>query len=154
MKYIFLYYIFVYIFNLGGFWKGAGHGMTEIKSGGWHTYHHPIVTALPIDEPSIADPPPAVPAPPAAVTEEAAAVEEAAAEAAPRRRRRQRRCRQRRRRRRPRAAAESPRAAAAVPRIKYLLFELVCPAAAAIQQLSKASPPARCLQKISYLDKQ
>ncbi len=40
MKYIYFYYIFVCIFNLGGFWKGGGHGMTEIKSGGWHTYHH------------------------------------------------------------------------------------------------------------------
>ncbi len=38
MKYIF-YYIFVYIFNLGGFWKGGGHGMTGNKSVGWHTYH-------------------------------------------------------------------------------------------------------------------
>jgi hypothetical protein len=39
LKYIFLYYIFVYIFNLGGFWKGGGHGMTKNKSVGWHTYH-------------------------------------------------------------------------------------------------------------------
>jgi hypothetical protein len=41
-----------------------------------------IVTALPIDEPSIADPPPAVPAPPAAAADAAAAVEAAAVEAA------------------------------------------------------------------------
>ncbi len=47
-----------------------------------------------------------------------------------------------RHRRRPRAAAESPRAAAAVPRIKYLLFELVCPQAAAAVLQQHSSQPA------------
>ena len=45
LKYLFFYYIFVYIFNLGGFWKGGGHGMTENKSVGWHTHHHMAATA-------------------------------------------------------------------------------------------------------------
>ncbi len=41
-----------------------------------------IVTALPIDEPSIADPPPAVPAPPPAAEAAAAPVEAAPVETA------------------------------------------------------------------------
>ncbi len=32
--------MFLCIFHFGGFWKGGGHGMTENKSVGWHTYHH------------------------------------------------------------------------------------------------------------------
>ena len=89
-----------------------------------------IVTALPIDEPSIADPPPAVPAPPAAAAEAAVPVE-----AAP--------------------AAESPRAAAAVPMINSFLFELEFPAAAVIQQLSSQPAGPGCCSsggKILYRD--
>jgi hypothetical protein len=84
-----------------------------------------IVTALPIGEPPVAYRPPAAPAPPPA---KAAAAEAEAALAAVA------------------AAAKIPRAALAVPRIvpriKYFLFELVCPSAAVIQQLSSepASP--------------
>ena len=48
---------------------------------------------------------------------------------------------------------ESPRAAAAVPRIKYPLFELECPAAAVIEQLSSQPAGAGCcssVEKKSY----
>ena len=44
LKYIFFDYIFVYIFNLGGFWKGGGPGMTGNRSVGWHTYHQNIAS--------------------------------------------------------------------------------------------------------------
>ncbi len=43
LKYVLFYYLCIYIYiyiQFWGFGKGGGHGMTEIKSVGWHTYHH------------------------------------------------------------------------------------------------------------------
>jgi hypothetical protein len=80
----------------------------------------PIVTALPIDEPSVADPPPAAPAPPPpAVAAEAAAAAAAAA---------------------PACGGGNP----ALPSIKFFLFELVSPSAAVVQQLSSEPAGQEC----------